>query len=139
MMTDQVATAAAPGNVTALRTGYAAFASRDVPEVLALLDPDVKWIETSGGPFAGNFVGPEDVAAGVFARIAVEWSEFHVEPDEYVASGDTVAVLGTYRGTYRATGKAVSARFVHMYRFRDGRVIRYECVGDTAMLNSALA
>ena len=138
MMTDQVATAAAPA-----MSPHCAPDTRRSPRGMSpsarAAGPDVKWIETSGGPFAGNFVGPEDVAAGVFARIAVEWSEFHVEPDEYVASGDTVAVLGTYRGTYRATGKAVSARFVHMYRFRDGRVIRYECVGDTAMLNSALA
>ena len=35
--------------------------------VLALLDPDVKWIETAGGPFSGTFRGPEHVAAGVFA------------------------------------------------------------------------
>jgi uncharacterized protein len=149
MMTDPAAASAANGdlteehvtaqNVTALRMGYAAFASRDVPMVLALLDPDVKWIETAGGPFAGTFAGPEDVAEGVFSRVAREWSEFHVEPEQYVASGDAVAVLGTYRGTYRATGKAMTARFVHVYRFRDGRIVRYESVDDSAMLNSALA
>ena len=148
-MTEPATTAAANGgvaalnvaalNVTALRTGYIAFAARDVPVVLAQLDPDVKWIETAGGPFAGTFVGPEDVAAGVLGRVAAEWSEFHVEPDDYIASGDSVAVLGTYRGTYRATGKAVTARFVHVYRFRHGRIVRYESVGDTAMLNSVLA
>lgn len=144
MMTDPAAAAAANGdvtahNVTALRTGYAAFAARDVPMVLALLDPDVRWVETAGGPFAGTFFGPEDVAQGVFARVAVEWSEFHVEPDDYIAAGDSVAVLGTYRGTYRATGKAMTARFVHVYRFREGRIVRYESVDDSASLNSALA
>lgn len=144
MMTDSAAGTAANGdvgasNVAALRTGYAAFASRDVPLVLAVLDPDVRWVETAGGPFAGTFVGPEDVAAGVFGRVAAEWAEFHVEPEEYIASGSSVAVLGTYRGTYRTTGKAMTARFVHVYRFREGRVVRYESVDDSAMLNSALA
>ena len=144
MVEDAAAGAAANGDVTAhnvavLRTGYAAFASRDVPMVLALLDPDVRWVETAGGPFAGTFVGPEDVARGVFARVAAEWTEFHVEPEEYLASGDSVAVLGNCRGTYRATGKATTARFVHVYRFRDRRIVRYESIDDTAMLNSVLA
>jgi ketosteroid isomerase-like protein len=149
MMTDPAAAAAANGdvtahnvtahNVTALRTGYAAFAARDVPVVLALLDPDVRWVETAGGPFGGTFVGPEDVAQGVFDRVALDWSEFHVEPEQYIASEDSVAVLGTCRGTYRATGKAMTARFVHVFRFREGRIIRYESVDDSAMLNSALA
>jgi hypothetical protein len=144
MMTDPAPAATANGdvtahNVTALRTGYAAFAARDVPVVLAVLDPDVRWVETAGGPFSGTFVGPEDVAQGVFARVAVEWSEFHVEPEDYIASGDSVAVVGTYRGTYRATAKATTARFVHVYRFRDGRIIRYESIDDSASLNSALA
>lgn len=144
MMTDPAVTDSANGNVTAhnvtaLRAGYAAFASREVPVVLALLDPDVRWVETAGGPFAGTYAGPEDVAEGVFARVAADWAEFHVEPEEYIASGDSVAVLGTYRGTCRATGKAMTARFVHVYRFRDGRIVRYESVDDSAMLNSALA
>jgi uncharacterized protein len=144
MMTDPATGATANGdvgasNVAALRTGYAAFASRDVPLVLALLDPDVRWVETAGGPFAGTFAGPEHVAAGVFGRVAAEWAEFHVEPEEYIAAGNSVAVLGTYRGTYRATGKAMTARFVHVYRFREGRVVRYESVDDSATLNAALA
>ncbi|GAA0895205.1 nuclear transport factor 2 family protein [Pseudonocardia zijingensis] len=139
-MTDHATTdATAAHNVTALRTGYAAFASRDVPVVLALLDPDVRWVEAAGGPFAGTYVGPEDVSQGVFGRLAAEWAEFHVEPEEYIASGDAVAVVGTYRGTYRSTGKAVTARFVHVYHFRQGRIVRHESVGDTAMLNSVLA
>jgi ketosteroid isomerase-like protein len=129
---------AAARNVAVLRTGYAAFASWDVPIVLALLDPDVRWVEASGGPFAGTFVGPEDVAAGVFGRVASEWAEFHVEPEEYIASGDAVAVLGTCRGTYRSTGKSMTSRFVHLYRFRDGRITRYESIDDTAVLNTVV-
>jgi ketosteroid isomerase-like protein len=75
----------------------------------------------------------------VFARLGSEWSEFRVEPEEYIAAGDSVAVLGTYHGTYRATGKAATARFVHVYRFRGGRIARFEQVADTAMMNSALS
>ncbi len=136
MSANQAATAT--DNVTALRAGYAAFATGDVPVVLALLDPDVEWTEPAGGPFAGTFRGPDGVVEGVFARIGGEWSAFSVEPEEYVASGDSVAVLGTYRGTYRSTGKEMTARFVHMYRFRGGRIVWFEAVADTAMLNSVL-
>jgi ketosteroid isomerase-like protein len=135
------ATPATPAtdNVTALRGGYAAFAAGDLPVVLALLDPDIEWIEAAGGPYGGTFRGPQAVVDGVFARIGGEWSEFRVEPEEFIASGEAVAVLGTYRGTFGATGKSMETRFVHVWSFRGGRATRFEQVADTAMMNGALS
>jgi len=137
MTTDQAA-AAATRNVTAVRSAYAAFAAGDLPVVLGLLDPDVEWIEAAGSPYPGTFRGPEAVVEGVFSRIGDDWSEFRVEPEEYIGSGDVVAALGTYRGTSRATGRCMQARFVHVWHFRGGRAGRFEQVADTAMLNAAL-
>lgn len=138
MTTDHASTAAATDNVTKVRTAYAAFAAGDVPVVLGTLHPDVEWVAAAGGPYGGTYRGPQAVAEAVFARLGSEWWEFRVEPDEYVASGETVAVLGTYRGTYRATGKSMRTRFVHVWRFRGGQAVRFEQVTDTAMMNSAL-
>ncbi len=139
MTTDQTTTGTASDNVTTLRAGYAAFAAGDVPVVLGVMHPDVEWTEAAGGAYGGTYRGPDAVVEGVFARIGSEWSEFRVEPEEFVASGDTVAVLGTYRGTYGATGTSMEARFVHVWHFREGRAARFEQVADTAMMNAALA
>lgn len=138
MSTDQSTTAAPTAEVAALQAGYAAVAAGDLPVVLGLLHPDVEWTEAAGGPYGGVFRGPDAVVRGVFARIGGEWSEFRAEPEEYIGSGTTVAVLGTYRGTHGATGRSMQARFVHVWHFRDGRAERFEQVADTAALNAAL-
>jgi ketosteroid isomerase-like protein len=126
-------------NLTAARTIYAAFSSGDIPVVLGMLDPDVEWTETAGSPYAGTYRGAQAVLDGVFARIGADWSEFQAEPEEFIAAGDTVAMLGTYRGTSRATGRSMEARIVHVWHFREGRVVRYEQIVDSATMNAALA
>ena len=44
---------------------YAAFATGDVPTVLAILAPDMQWTEAAGFPYAGTYVGPQAVLSGV--------------------------------------------------------------------------
>lgn len=129
----------ATDNVTAVRSAYAAFAAGDIPVVLAMLDPDVEWIEAAGGPYGGTFRGPQAVVDGLFTRLGGEWTEFRVEPEEFIAAGEAVAVVVTYRGTYKATGRSMQARVVHVWHFREGRVVRWEQFADTAMINSALS
>lgn len=140
MTTEPGAAGAATDNVTTLRTAYEAFAAGDIAMVLGLLHPDVNWIEAAGGPYGGTpYRGHDAVVQGVFAPLGSEWSEFRVEPEEFIPSGETVAVLGTYRGTYGATGKSMTCRFVHVWHFLEGRVTRFEQVADTATMNAALS
>jgi len=74
----------------------------------------------------------------VFRRIGAEWAGFAVEAEEFIGTGDAIAVVLTYRGTYRATGRSMQARAVHVWHFRAGKAIRFEQVADTAVVNSAL-
>jgi hypothetical protein len=81
--------------------------------VLAAFDPQIVWTETAGGPFAGTYTGPNAVLENVFGPLGSEWDEFVVQPDAYVCDGDSAVVTGTYRGTYRPTGRTLDARFAH--------------------------
>jgi len=126
-------------NVELAREGYRAFARGDVPAVLATMDPKVKWTEAEGFPYAGTHIGPDAVMENVFARLGSEWDGWAAVPDEFIDAGDTVVVLGTYSGTYKATGKAFQARFCHVWRLRDGKLIRFEQIADTAKVAQALA
>lgn len=56
---------------------------------------------------------------------------FSVSPERYTVDGDTVAVEGRYRGTWKATGTPVDAQFVHVWRLRDGKVIQFQQYTDT--------
>jgi len=120
-------------NVALVRGLYAAFASGDVPGVLGAMSPDIVWNEAENFPYAdGNpYVGPMAVAQGVFARLGSEWDGFAVVPGEILDAGDTVVVLGHYRGTFKATGKAMNAQMVHVWRIIDGKVTAFQQYVDT--------
>jgi uncharacterized protein len=114
---------------------YAAFARGDIPAVLAAFDPQIVWTETAGGPFAGTYTGPNAVLENVFGPLGSEWDGFAVQPEAYVCEGDAAVVIGSYRGTYRPTGRTLQARFAHAWELRDGRAARYEQITDTARWN----
>ncbi|MGH4016853.1 MAG: nuclear transport factor 2 family protein [Pseudonocardiaceae bacterium] len=117
---------------------YQALATGDVPTVLGMLDDKVEWTQANGSPYAGTYHGPQAVLEGVFARLGAEWDVFKIEPSQHVAEGDEVVSLGTYSGTYKATGKSFSARFAHAFTVKDGKIVRFEQVVDSAELNKAL-
>lgn len=117
---------------------YAAFARGDVPTVLAALGPNVTWKEAEGFPYGGTYVGADAVLHNVFMKLGSEWDGYAVAPHEYVESSDTVVALGEYSGTYKATGKSFRAPFVHVWKFGGNRIISFQQLTDTAVVQRAL-
>lgn len=124
--------------VETIRSLYAAFERADIPAVLSALAPDARWTEAEGFPYGGTYVGPDAVLENVFAKLGSEWEGFAAVPHELVAERDTVVALGTYSGTYRATGKSFEAPFVHVWKLRDGKVTTFHQHTDTAVVQRAL-
>ena len=93
-------------NRALLRAAYEAFGRGDITAVLAILSPTIEWTDAEGFPYAGTYIGPDAVRDRVFARIGSEWDRFEALPSAYIADGDHVVVLGEYRATYKATGRA---------------------------------
>ncbi|HEY0412993.1 MAG TPA: nuclear transport factor 2 family protein [Allosphingosinicella sp.] len=120
-------------NVDLIRSIYAAFAAGDVPGVVARMDEGIVWNEAENFPYAdGNpYEGPDAILGGVFARLGSEWDGFAAEPEEYLDAGDTVVVLGRYRGTHRGTGRAFYAQMVHVWRVEGGKAARFQQYTDT--------
>jgi ketosteroid isomerase-like protein len=127
-----------PDRTDAIKKVYAAFAVGDVPAVLGALAADCVWTEAEGFPYGGRYVGPDAVLQGVFMKLGGEWDGFAVGPREYVASGETVVAIGEYSGTYKITGKSFRAPFVHVWKFRDGKVATFDQHTDTAVVQRAL-
>ncbi|MEV8639439.1 nuclear transport factor 2 family protein [Streptosporangium sp. NPDC051023] len=125
-------------NLDAVRASYEASAAGDINGILALLGPDAEWTEMAGFPYAGTYVGPDNVLAKVFARLGGEWDDYQAVPEEYVDGGDTIVVVGNYRGTYLATGKYMDVRFTHVWHLEDGVAKSFEQFTDTALVQEAL-
>jgi ketosteroid isomerase-like protein len=120
-------------NADLIRAIYGAFAAGDVPGVVARMSPDIVWNEAENFPYAdGNpYCGPEAILGGVFARLGSEWDGFAAAPEEYLDAGDTIVVLGRYRGACKATGLEQNAQMVHVWRVEDGKAARFQQYVDT--------
>lgn len=118
---------------------YAAFGRGDVPHIIGALDPQVEWWEAENFIYADKnpYRGPESVLMGVFGRIAAQWEGFTVTPEEVLDAGDTVVGRGYYSGKYRQTGREVRAQFAHVFKLRDGKVVKFQQYTDTAQFLQA--
>jgi len=128
-------------NADRVRSMYEAFARGDVPAVLAGMDPQIEWNEAENFIYADKnpYIGPQAILEGVFMRLGAEWATFAVVPEEILGSGDTVIAFGRYRGTFKATGGRVDAQCVHVFRFRDGKITRFQQYTDTAQFRDAVS
>ncbi|MFL6843552.1 MAG: nuclear transport factor 2 family protein [Allosphingosinicella sp.] len=127
-------------NVDLVRSIYSAFASGDIPGVVGAMAPEMEWNEAENFPYAdGNpYRGAEAILGGVFARLGGEWDGFAAVPEEYLDAGDTVVVLGRYRGTCKATGGKLDAQMAHVWRVRDGKAVHFQQYTDTLQAHRAM-
>lgn len=126
-------------NLEVIRATYDGASEDNGRALMAALAPDARWTEAAGFPYAGTYVGPEAIAAGVFQRLGSEWIGYRAEVHSYLADGDRVAAFGVYSGMYKATGKAMRATFAHLYRLKDGKIVSMEQVVDSAVVRAAMA
>jgi ketosteroid isomerase-like protein len=127
-------------NTELIQNLYAAFARGDGAAVLGSMDPTIVWNEADGFPYADRnpYVGPMAIAEGVFFRLATEWDGFQAVPAEFLDAGDTVVVLGRYKGTYKTTGVAINAQFAHIWRLSGGKIAAFQQYTDTAQATRAV-
>jgi ketosteroid isomerase-like protein len=119
-------------NIEFVQGLYAAFARGDVPAVLAGFADDIEWHEAEGMPYGGVYSGGEAVLQNVFGPISTDVEGFAATPEEYIGSGDTVAVVARYTGTGKVTGKTLDVPAVHVWEIHDGKLTRFRQFIDTA-------
>jgi uncharacterized protein len=118
---------------------YAASARGDIRAMMAEVSPRVRWTEMQGFPCAGTWIGPQAVADNVFAVLGAQWDGYRFELERLVDAGDTIVGLGSYHGTFRATGKAMRARVAHVWQLQGGRIVAFEQFTDTLLVRAAMS
>jgi uncharacterized protein len=126
--------------VDLVRSSYEAFNRNDLDAALAMMDDEIEWHQAQGLPHGGFYRGLEEVRRNVFDPLHdTWWSEFSADPDEFVDAGDTVVVLGRYRGVAKQTGRRLDVPYVHVWTVRDSKAVRFRQFLDTQGWNDALA
>ncbi len=118
---------------------YAAFVRQDIPFLLNAFADDAEFHEPPAGeaPFKGTYRGRDGV--GKFLQGVAEAVDVQVfEPREFFAQGDTVVALGYYRFRAKKTGKSYETGWAMVWRFRHGKVSKFEIYKDSAAEAAAL-
>ena len=110
---------------------YASFVQGDVPSVLGAMADDIQWTEADGFPLAGTYVGPQAVLEGVFMRLGEIGDDYAVVPEQFVADGDTVVVLGHYAWKHKSSGEPAVVKMAHVLTLDGGKIATFQQHVDT--------
>ncbi len=124
-------------NFEAVKAHYAGSDAKDIAAMMVPVTDTTEWRLTAGAPYAGDMVGAAAVIDR-FEQIFRDWQQFDLKIEELIDGGDTIVATGVYNGVYRATGKTIAARVVHVWNMQDGKVLRFEEFTDTWLLHSAM-
>jgi uncharacterized protein len=125
-------------NLELIRATYEGTSEQNGQILLAALAPDAAWTEAEGFPYAGTYIGPEAIIAGVFQRLATEWIGYKAEAHTFLEDGDRVAAFGVYSGVYKATGKPMRAHFAHLFEVKGGKIASMMQYVDTLVVSKAM-
>jgi ketosteroid isomerase-like protein len=122
-------------NIETAKGAYSAFGQGDMDGLSQMFAEDAQWLTSDELPLGGLATGRDEII-GNFAQIPSYWSEFSVEPEEFIDGGDWVVV----RGTQRASGEngSFEAPFAHLIKIEDGKLVRGEFYSDSAKAKQAL-
>ena len=123
----------------AVRSSYEAFNRDDLDAALSMMAEDIVWHQAQGLPHGGTYHGLAEVRANVFDPIGESWwVDFRADPDEVIGLGDDVVVVGRYTARAKQTDRPLDVPFCHVWRFRDGKAVRFHQFVDTHGWRGAL-
>ena len=130
-------------NVAALKEAYQQWhetKGRSVQVWLDLMADDVKIRSLAGGqpgaPFTIAANSKQDVRR-YFDGLLADWRMNHYTTGRFIAEGDRVAMLGSTAWVNRTTGREVDTPKADFWTFRDGKIVEFHELYDTAALIAA--
>jgi uncharacterized protein len=111
-------------NKAATQAAYAAFASADLDGATKNMAEDIEWIVPGNSSISGTYRGKDEVT-NFFMSLAAK--SFQTHPEHFIADGDHVVVLT------RTTADGQEAEQADVLTFRDGKVVKFQSAGDTAL------
>ncbi len=119
---------------------YAALSRGDVSALLATLHDELEWTEAERFPYySGTWHSPQEVRDKLLVPVSRDWEGFAATPHDFIVEGERVVSLGAYSGTFKATGKSMTAPFAHVWTVRGDRIAGFVMYVDTQKLREAMS
>lgn len=112
-------------NIQLVKEGYQAFASGDFDTVMSLYDDNIEWVQPGESAVSGTYHGKGELTE-FLQQLAGKTTS--ITPLRFLADGDTVVVFS------EATIAGETSQDVEAFTLHDGKVVRAQTYGDTAMM-----
>jgi ketosteroid isomerase-like protein len=120
----------APANVDLIRPIYEEFSRGNFRLSFDVYHPHMEWGWSDEFPgLAGVYEDRRDPNPRLRSWLSA-WEDWRVEVDDYLEIGDYVVVLASYRGRGKGSGVEIRQLGAHVFRLRDGKVVRLEIFAD---------
>jgi ketosteroid isomerase-like protein len=113
---------------------------RSVKVWLDLVADDVKVRSLAAGAPAAPFTGAinsKQQFQRYFDGLLADWEMINYKTGLFIAEGEHVAMLGSTAWRHRKTGREVDTPKADFWTFRDGKVVEFHELYDTAALIAA--
>ncbi|HET7667948.1 MAG TPA: nuclear transport factor 2 family protein [Mycobacterium sp.] len=112
-------------NKAIIERGYRAFSEGDVETVMSLFDDDIEWVQPGESSVSGTFHGKAEIMEHL-GRLAEKG--LTVKLNRLVAEDDIVVALT------EVTAGGETGSDADVFTLRDGKTVRVEAHGDTALI-----
>jgi ketosteroid isomerase-like protein len=112
-------------NKDIIERGYKAFTEGDLETVMSLFDDDIEWVQPGQSAVSGTFHGKTEVMEEL-GRLAEK--DLSVKLIQLIAEGDTVVAIT------EVTAGGETGEDADVFTVRDGKTVRAQMHGDTALL-----
>ena len=125
-------------NTRLIQQAYENFKNGDISALLDSFSEDIDWHlpEMENVSFSGKHKG-RGGATRFFQSLAEAQDVLSFNPQEFVAQGDKVVVLGDYSWRVKSTGREFGSDWVHVWTVRNGKLAGFKEYMDTAAASNA--
>lgn len=122
--------AAVSGSSLSLADVYAHWAEGDWTPRFELYAADMEWGWSDEFPGIAGVFHDTETPNSRLQQWLCDWETWTCAAEEYIEHGDVVVVLTRYRGRGRGSGVEISTEGAHVWKLRDGKVVRLEVFAD---------
>lgn len=125
-------------NIQIIQNYYEFLKKNELDSIRTIFHQNIKWNQMKGLPNSANYVGADEIFKNVFVEFSSKWTDWKVDVNEFIETGEDILAVGIYKGTFTNSGKHLEAEFIHRYTLNNGIITHFKEYTDTGLFFAAM-